>query len=65
MAIHANWIIDENKKGYFTLGGDPIWCCSNCGGGSHVFGVESTESQSKICKDCGAIMDNAIEVEWS
>ena len=50
----AEWI-EDNKK-WFTPGGDPVWICSNCGGGRHVFGIESP--------DCGEKMTNAIEVVW-
>lgn len=52
------------NKNTFTPGGDSVWICSNCGGGRHVFGIESTESQPKICPDCGEKMTNAIEVVW-
>ena len=58
----AEWIKDNRT--WFTPGGDPVWICSNCGGGTHVFGIESTESQPKICPDCGEKMTNAIEIVW-
>lgn len=30
----------QKLHGYATPGGDPVWCCSECGKGIHVFGVE-------------------------
>lgn len=57
----AEWIQD-NTQHWFTPGGDSVYVCSNCGGGRHVFGIESWENQPKICPDCGAEMINAMEV---
>ena len=50
--------------GYVTPGGDPTWCCSECGKGIHVYGVEASTYNSGIsdqqwvaCPNCGAIME--------
>lgn len=59
--VEAEWIMEKDYH-WVTPGGDPVWTCSNCGGGKHVFGIESMESQPKICPDCGATMTNAKEV---
>ena len=49
--------------GFVTPGGDPVWRCSNCGKGIHVFGVEHhsygadiADNQWVACPNCGAIM---------
>ena len=49
--------------GFATPGGDPVWKCSNCGKGRHVFGVEHhsygadiADNQWVACPNCGAIM---------
>lgn len=44
----AEWVMD-NTYNWITPGSDPVWICSGCGGGRHVFGIESTESQPKVC----------------
>lgn len=61
----------EQKKGkwieiggYFTPGGDPVWMCSECGKGIHVYGIEANSYNSDItnghqwvaCPNCGADM---------
>ena len=49
--------------GFVTPGGDPVWRCSNCGKGIHVFGVEHhsygadiADNQWVACPNCGTIM---------
>ena len=49
--------------GFVTPGGDPVWRCSNCSKGNHVFGVEHhsygadiADNQWVACPNCGAIM---------
>lgn len=49
--------------GYATPGGDPVWKCSECGKGLHVYGVEHrsygadvSDGQWKACPNCGADM---------
>lgn len=50
-------------SGFATPGGDPVWKCSNCGKGMHVYGVEHgsygadiADNQWVACPNCGAIM---------
>lgn len=59
--VHARWIV---VHGYCTPGGDPVWACSKCGKGLHVFGIEHSTYGSDIaddqwvaCPNCGAKMD--------
>lgn len=49
--------------GYCTPGGDPVWCCSECGKGIHVYGIEAptygrniADHQWVACPNCGAMM---------
>lgn len=46
-----------------TPGGDPVWECSECGKGRHVYGVEASTYQHDVadgqwvaCPNCGAKM---------
>lgn len=57
----AKWIKDTTQR-WITPGGDPVWCCSDCLGGRHVFGIENCDDQPNICPDCGAKMENAQKV---
>lgn len=48
---------------WFTPGGDPVWECSECGKGRHVYGVEHgtygadvADGQWVSCPNCGADM---------
>ena len=50
--------------GFCTPGGDPVWKCSECGKGMHVYGIEHGSYGSDIadhqwvaCPNCGALMD--------
>ena len=51
-------------SGYFTPGGDPVWKCSECGKGTHVYGIEANSYNKDItdghqwvtCPNCGADM---------
>lgn len=50
--------------GYVTPGGDPVWGCSECGKGIHVYGIEHTtygadvsDGQWLACPNCGALME--------
>ena len=45
------WIKDTTHS-WITPGGDPVWICPVCGGGRHVYGIESRE-QKLVCPDCG------------
>ena len=58
---HGEWI---RVSGYVTPGGDPVWRCSVCGKGLHVYGIEHNSYGSDIadhqwvaCPNCGAKMD--------
>ena len=65
----------ERKKGkwvkvpgYCTPGGDPVWCCSECRKGTHVYGIEHgtygadvADGQWVACPNCGAVMEGT---EW-
>lgn len=57
---HGRW---KKVPGYATPGGDPVWGCSECGKGLHVYGVEHGAYGSDIadthwvsCPNCGAVM---------
>ena len=59
----GKWI---KVSGYATPGGDPVWCCSECGKGLHVYGVEHgtygadiSDGQWVACPNCGAIMEGS------
>lgn len=50
--------------GYATPGGDPVWRCSNCGKGKHVWGIEHNSYGADIadhqwvaCPNCGIEME--------
>ena len=57
----GEWIkVEENV---ITAGGDPIWICSKCGKGKHVYGTHHRAYNNDIsdlqwiaCPNCGAIM---------
>lgn len=58
---HGRWM---KVHGYCTPGGDPVWRCSVCGKGMHVYGIEHrtygadvAEGQWVACPNCGAKMD--------
>lgn len=59
---HGRWI--KAKGSWFTPGGDPVWECSECGKGRHVYGIEHGTYGSDVaahqwvaCPNCGAKMD--------
>ena len=59
--INVKWI---NVHGYATPGGDPVWCCPECGKGRHVYGVEHNsygrdiaDHQWVACPNCGVRMN--------
>jgi len=50
--------------GYVTPGGDPVWRCSECGKGKHVWGIEHNsygadvaDQQWVACPNCGIEME--------
>ena len=56
----GKWI---HVTGYCTPGGDPVWACSECGKGEHVYGIEYptyshnvSDGQWVSCPNCGADM---------
>ena len=56
----GHWIA---VHGFCTPGGDPVWACSECGKGVHVYGIEHgtygadvSDGQWKACPNCGAVM---------
>lgn len=65
----------ESKKGkwvevhgYATPGGDPVWACSECGKGVHVYGIEYgtyghdiSDRQWVSCPNCGISMGGEDE----
>ena len=57
----GKWI---KVHGYCTPGGDPVWACSECGKGVHVYGIEHgtygadiSDGQWKACPNCSALME--------
>ena len=57
---HGRWV---RVSGYVTPGGDPVWKCSECGKGVHVYGIEASTYQGDVsdqqwvsCPNCGADM---------
>ena len=59
--VHGRWV---KVPGYATPGGDPVWRCSECGKGVHVYGIEHgtygaevADGQWVSCPNCGARMD--------
>ena len=58
----GKWI---KASGYASPGGDPVWKCSDCGKGTHVYGIEHQSYQGDIadgqwvaCPNCGVKMKN-------
>lgn len=59
--VHGRWV---KVGGFFTPGGDPVWQCSECGKGRHVYGIEHgsynadvSDGQWLACPNCMAIME--------
>lgn len=59
--VHGRWV---KVPGFATPGGDPVWRCSECGKGQHVYGIEHgsygvdvSDGQWVTCPNCGAKMD--------
>lgn len=57
---YGHW---KKVGGYCTPGGDPVWRCSECGKGQHVYGIEYSsysgdvsDGQWVACPNCGAEM---------
>ena len=63
----GHWV---KLSGFVTPGGDPVWGCSECGKGVHVYGIEASTYGADVaghqwvsCPNCGAIMDEGITME--
>lgn len=61
----GKWI--KARGSWCTPGGDPVWECSECGKGRHVYGIEHgtygadvADGQWVSCPNCGALMG-----EWT
>lgn len=59
--VRGRWV---RVGGFFTPGGDPVWQCSECGKGRHVYGIEHgtygadvSDGQWLACPNCMAIME--------
>jgi len=59
--VHGRWI--KARGSWCTPGGDPVWECSECGKGVHVYGIEHgtygsdvSDGQWVACPNCGADM---------
>lgn len=62
----GEWI---KVHGHVTPGGDPVWKCSECGKGVHVYGIENgtygadiSDGQWVSCPNCGADMRGEQDV---
>lgn len=60
----AQWV---EVHGYATPGGDPVWQCSKCGKGRHVYGIEHGSYGADIaggqwvaCPNCGRLMKGEV-----
>jgi len=58
---HGRWV--KARGSWCTPGGDPVWECSECGKGRHVYGIEHgsygadvADGQWVSCPNCGADM---------
>lgn len=59
--VYGHWV--QARGAWFTPGGDPVWECSECGKGRHVYGVEHgtygsdvADGQWVSCPNCGCVM---------
>ena len=60
-AVRGAWV--KARGSWWTPGGDPVWECSECGKGRHVYGIEHgsygddvADGQWVACPNCGAEM---------
>lgn len=63
---HGRWV--KARGSWCTPGGDPVWECSECGKGVHVYGIEHgtygkdvADGQWVACPNCGAKMDGGAD----
>lgn len=61
---HGRWV--KARGSWCTPGGDPVWECSECGKGKHVYGIEHgtygadvADGQWVSCPNCGAQMEES------
>ena len=59
--VRGKWV--KARGSWCTPGGDPVWECSECGKGQHVYGIEHgsygadvADGQWVSCPNCGADM---------
>lgn len=59
--VRGKWV--KARGSWCTPGGDPVWECSECGKGRHVYGIEHgsygadvADGQWVACPNCGADM---------
>ena len=59
--VRGKWV--KARGSWCTPGGDPVWECSECGKGRHVYGIEHgtygadvADGQWVSCPNCGADM---------
>lgn len=50
---YGTWIKDKSEN-FVTPGGDTVWCCSECGKGRHIYGIESLNNRLTFCPNCGS-----------
>lgn len=60
----GKWV--KARGSWCTPGGDPVWECSECGKGLHVYGFEHgsygadvADGQWVACPNCGAMMEES------
>ena len=65
-ARRGHWV--KARGSWCTPGGDPVWECSECGKGRHVYGIEHgtygadvADGQWVSCPNCGCKMDGGRE----
>lgn len=58
LVAYGQWKV---KKGnYITGGGNPLWCCTNCG---YEVGASLIPPKYNYCPSCGAKMENRTVFE--
>ena len=62
--VRGKWV--KARGSWCTPGGDPVWECSECGKGRHVYGIEHgsygagvADGQWVACPNCGAWMEES------
>ena len=57
----GEWWLDHSEH-WSTPGGDPVYICSVCKEGSHVYGVEHRRQYDE-CPDCGS-KNVYTDIKW-